>query len=73
MSDPLDQAARLAEREREAGIERARGRVVPFTGVTRERPCEDCEQFIPPARMAAVPCARRCVACEALREKGKRR
>ena len=35
--------------------------------------CEDCDERVEPARLAAMPSARRCFACETAHEKEHRR
>lgn len=66
--DDGDRAAELARRDREAGLARA------LAGARREPSgpagvdCIDCGVPIPPARRRAMPAARRCVECQALRD-----
>ena len=65
MSDQLDEAQTLDEREREAIIARSRrppGGIAHRPGVLRH--CEDCGRAIPPERIAALPEALRCIDCQ---------
>jgi len=47
-------------------VERARSRLP--SGESLER-CEDCDAEIPPARRSAIPGVRRCVSCQAFRDR----
>lgn len=53
-------AERLAEAERDAGINRAVAAVTGLGCVT----CVDCGEAIEPARRAAAPWAVRCLCCQ---------
>jgi hypothetical protein len=59
MTDDLDRAQVAEEAERESGIARARarGRVLPFTGVTRARLCGRCGVEIEAGAKLCGPCA----------------
>ena len=61
--DILDQAQRLEERERNAGIAEVRGRL--SSGGESATHCALCEEEIPEGRRKAVPGCLYCVECQA--------
>lgn len=65
----FDQADRLAERERLAGIARVQAAVRGMGDVH----CMDCDEPIDPERRAALPSAERCIDCALTHERQKRR
>ncbi|MCK5769488.1 TraR/DksA C4-type zinc finger protein [Algiphilus sp.] len=66
MTDVIDRANELAERERASALEAARARTdaAPSGAMW----CEECEALIPERRRQAVPSARMCVDCETAAE-----
>ncbi len=66
MSDPLDMAQDVEERDR-AGAVAAALRPLHGHGLMS---CEACGEEIPAARRQALPSARRCVRCQAEHERG---
>lgn len=62
-------AARLAEEERDAALERHRQSMEADNEGSPDGACVDCGMQIPAARLAVWPNARRCVECQADHEK----
>lgn len=65
MTDQLDEAQALEERERDAGIDR----VVARLNGTGALYCASCGDEIDPARRAVMPSATRCTDCQDRRER----
>ncbi len=74
--DLFDRAQVVEERDRAAAIERGRGELATLLGEAQAdagaRLCVDCSAVIDPRRIAAFPCATRCVRCQADRERSMR-
>lgn len=68
-----ERAEALAEQERAAGIQACgAGAAEKPLEVDGVRVCTECEAVIPPARIASVPGAVRCVDCQVDRERQQR-
>jgi phage/conjugal plasmid C-4 type zinc finger TraR family protein len=65
MSDVVDQAIDLAERERSASVSKLKSSAAPVD-LTE---CVECGEPIPPRRRASVPNAIRCTGCQADHER----
>jgi phage/conjugal plasmid C-4 type zinc finger TraR family protein len=66
----FDQADRLAEGEREAGIAKARAEAARLSAVNDDGPLVcDCGEPIPEARRRAVPGTDKCFDCASLAER----
>lgn len=65
----IETSAAMVERERLAGIDRAR-RALATAGTDF---CVECDERIDTRRRTAMPNARRCARCQALREHAERR
>jgi RNA polymerase-binding transcription factor DksA len=65
----IEAVAAMVEMERDAGIARARAALETAPADH----CVDCRDPIDAARRAAMPLARRCVRCQAIRDHAMRR
>ena len=65
MTDPVDRAQDLEQRQRAKALRVTRDRLKVGGCVD----CIDCGNEIPPARRAAYPAAVRCAGCQGLAEK----
>ena len=75
-ADPLDQIQAAVERDvlvgllnRDAQLREDLRRAFDLLEEGRYGICEDCEESIAPARLKAIPWARRCVSCQEVRDR----
>lgn len=70
MSDEFDRASARETEERDAIIASRKRFPLPAMAAPCETVyCADCDDEIPPARLIAVPAARRCTFCEEAAER----
>lgn len=67
--DEADRAEALERRARERGVAAASAAAAELHRPRDPEPCEDCGEQIEAERRRAVPGARRCVECQAARER----
>lgn len=73
MSDVVDQAEAVEAMDRALRIEAVQAVAASLDGpAVTDRDCDDCQDPIEAARLAAAPGARRCVICEEARERQMR-
>lgn len=70
MTDPIDHAQELEERQRDTALRRqaTRAGLAGKTMADSAKGCQDCDQPIPEARRWAVPGCQRCVKCQTIYE-----
>jgi phage/conjugal plasmid C-4 type zinc finger TraR family protein len=69
MPDVFDQAQEREQLEREAAIRRVLLDAADDQRATGDHDCADCEEPIPPERLAILPGAARCVHCQIIRDR----
>lgn len=75
MTDPIDRAQELEERQRDTALRRqaTRAGLAGKTMADSASACQDCGDPIPEARRFAVPGCQRCVCCQSVTEQQKGR
>lgn len=69
MTDALDEAQAVEERERDASIALARAPVMQRRAMPAAEDCRHCDDPIDEARREALPGVQTCVECQASRER----
>jgi phage/conjugal plasmid C-4 type zinc finger TraR family protein len=67
--DDVDYASEREQRELERRIKSIQGSLNTNRDANGDVRCEDCDEIIPPARIAAMPSARRCIPCQTSSER----